>query len=255
MKGAERTSMARSLVLTVASLLALAAPSHAGLITFLQFAQQDVNGQNFVYTNPSGQTATFASIAGGNPVRVDIASQIRPGGLAEFQNAHLSLSSSTSSPAALLPFNILSEPFPSQSNTLQFTLDTPFHGHTNLLTVTYNGLLSGQLGSRSAGVLASQSAKQTNFVQFSSDVLDLTGWTNFGFALSFSSVIATNGSGDGLTLGAGGLFESFNTAGTGTFNAATPIPEPATLTLLGLGAILGTAGWVGGTRLRARFYR
>jgi hypothetical protein len=233
------TLVALALVLS----LGVARPARGDLITFLQFKQQDPNGQNFIYTDESGQSGLFDVINGGNPVIADIAAQIRPAGLGEFQDAHLTFNASTTSPATLLPGNVLSEPFPDQTNTMTFTLDTPFNGNSDLLTVAFGGYLTGQQGTRSAGLTASQSAHGINFVQFSSNVLDLTGWSNFGFALSFSSVISDDG--NGLEQGSGNFYESFKTVGTGTFNADTPIvPEPATLTLLGSGLAVSAAGWL-----------
>jgi hypothetical protein len=226
----------------VALMLGPTRPVQADLITFLQFKQQDPNGQNFIYTNESGLSGVFGVIDGGNPVKADIATQIRPNGLGEFQDAHLTVSTSTTSPSTLIPIvNVLSERFPDETNTMTFTLDTPFNGDSDLLTVTFNGYLAGQLGGRSAGLVASQSAHGINFVQFSSNVLDLTGWSNFGFALSFSSVISDDG--NGLEQDGGNIYESFTTAGTGTFNAERPvIPEPTSFGLLGIGLALSAAG-------------
>jgi hypothetical protein len=211
--------------------------SRADVMTFAQFNQINVGDQNFVYTNNT-TSADFSTIAGGNPISLGIADWVRPTGLASTQNAHLFLSASTSA-AVMVSGTTLSQAFPVPTNTIQIVLDTPFQGHTNFLTVTFTGRLTGETGTHSGNLQGSDASTPPDIVTYSSDVIDVSKFIEHSFALSFSSILT--GSGQGLTVGSGGLYDSFTTSGSGTFDAAV-IPEPSALAMASI-ATVGLAGF------------
>src|SRR5438105_2916118 len=134
-------SLLRTAVVAGALLLTVTSAARATPLTFAQFTQKDVTAQNFVYTNAS-VSATFNTITGGDPVTLIIAQQVLPPGMNSVQDAHVTLASTTTSPATQNG-NTLSERFPTATNTIQIKLDNPFQGKTNFLTVTYSDTLSG----------------------------------------------------------------------------------------------------------------
>ena len=198
-------------------------------MTFAQFTQINVGDQNFVYSN-NNTSADFSTISGGNPILLGIADSVRPTGLASSQDAHLFLSASTAS-AVAVSGTTLSQAFPSATNTIRILLDTPFQGHSNFLTVTFSGRLGGELGTHSG---ISQASDASDIVTYSSDVIDVSGFIEHSFALSFSSILTAGG--QGLQVAPNGFVESFTTSGSGTFDAAV-IPEPPSLLLAGMATI------------------
>ncbi|TMQ33632.1 MAG: hypothetical protein E6K70_12070 [Planctomycetota bacterium] len=168
-------------------LLVSATSSRADVMTFAQFTQINVGDQNFVYSN-NNTSADFSTISGGNPILLGIADSVRPTGLASSQDAHLFLSASTAS-AVAVSGTTLSQAFPSATNTIRILLDTPFQGHSNFLTVTFSGRLGGELGTHSGISQASDASVPPDTVTYSSDVIDVSGFIEHSFALSFSSLL------------------------------------------------------------------
>lgn len=218
-------------------LLVSATSSRADVMTFAQFTQINVGDQNFVYSN-NNTSADFNTITGGNPILLGIADWVRPTGLASSQDAHLFLSASTAS-AVAVSGTTLSQAFPIPTNTIRILLDTPFRGHSNFLTVTFTGHLSGEQNTHSGNFQASDASVPPDIVTYSSDVIDVSGFIEHSFALSFSSILTAGG--QGLQVASNGFYESFTTSGSGTFDAAV-IPEPPSLLLAGM-ATLAFAGF------------
>jgi hypothetical protein len=202
-----------------------------------------VSAKDFVYTN-NGTDADFNTSGSiGVTVTVDagIANQA---GLPVILPAHLSLSSNTTS--TVTGSTTLSEHFPSPTNTLAITLNTPINGKTNFLTVTYSDLLSGENGSDQVSLKASD-ANGTDTVHFTSDFIDFSKAIEHGMSLTFSSVTSANG---GLQVNTGNnFFASFSASGVGSFDM-TITPEPASLTLAGLGTLV--IGGIGLVRPKGR---
>ncbi|HLN29373.1 MAG TPA: DUF4214 domain-containing protein [Gemmataceae bacterium] len=185
--------------------------------TFAQFQPLMPALQAFVYDN-NGTSATLTTIPGGDPVLVNFDTSFAAG-ITTPVHAHLFLSASTTAKTVgpVPPGNQTTEQFPTPVNTLQITLDTPVNGKTNFLSVTYTGLLEGQVGLPEAASQASDSVVPPDIVSFTSDFFDFSNSINHGFSLAFSSVLSNDGSG-GLQVAADGFFKSFTASGTGTFD-------------------------------------
>src|SRR5262249_18050667 len=159
----------------------------------------------------------------GNPVVVTYFESLAHG-LRGPQLAHLFLDSHTEAHAVLGADNILRERFSTQTNTIRITLDTPFMGKTNFLTVTYTDLLAGAAGGFSATMTASDASIPPDTVNYTSDFFNFSGSDQHSFALSFSSIQSQGGG--GLRLADDGNFlQSFTASGTGTFDTNFPTGE------------------------------
>jgi len=214
-------------VVAILALVCLGPSASAAPITFAQFLQKTPSQQPFVYTNNSS-SATF------NAATFDIdliigsgLLAILPPGTSSMQAATFTMTSSTTSPASQSG-STLTESFPTATNTIQVTLNSPINNNTNFLTVTYTGHLGGNVGASAIGLTASQNDGDT--VIFSSGVIPNIGsTTQRGFSLSFSSVTPT------LGFSAGNFYNSFIASGAGgDFSANLPsVPEPTALILAG----------------------
>jgi hypothetical protein len=79
-----------------------------------------------------------------------------------------------------------------------------------------------------------------DIVIFSSDYINFSKSIEHGLSFTFSSVNSADG--NGLEANANGFFNSFTSAGVGSFDTEfTAVPEPASIVLFGIGAI-GCAG-------------
>ncbi|NNE67957.1 MAG: carboxypeptidase regulatory-like domain-containing protein [Pyrinomonadaceae bacterium] len=194
----------------------------AQVVTFAQFLER--NGtQDYVFTNNT-TSGTFSTVPGGSPIFFVYQNVSGlPAELQGFQNAHLLVTTTTSTPATLSGSN-LTQPLDAVS-TIQIIRDMPASpgtgggSRTNLVTATFSSAagdpnLSGSNGGNSATLSA---ATPSNNVVFTSDFLGFGLTTQRDLALSFSSVLTS------FTSGAGGFLESFTAAGTGTYSS-NPAP-------------------------------
>lgn len=226
-----------SLILMCAIIMGFGQIVSAQVTTFAQFLER--NGtQDFIFTNNGGVSGTFSNISGGSPIFFIYQNVSNlPVELQGFQNAHLFISTTTTTPATLSGSN-LTQPLDAIS-TVQIIRDTPTSpgvgtgSRTNLLTATFSGAaglptVSGGDGGNSATLSA---ATPSNNVTFSSDFVGFGLSTQRNLALSFSSVITS------YTSGAGGFLDSFTAAGTGTFSSSPPpgyfTPTAAPVTVSG----------------------
>ncbi len=212
------------LALFVAGMASMAPIAHAQTFTFAQFFEVDA-GQHFQFTNNTPVNATFNSTNPdlpniGIPVFFLYSNLVTPPDLTGFQTAHLTMSSTTTTPVIVGPN--LAQPFNIILNTIAITRDSAAaEGNgtrTNLLTITYTGMVQGAQDSTNASLQGATSAGFT--VEFTSDFFDFTGALVRGLALSFSSVTPT------LSVN-GSFLNTFLAAGSGTFNlqlAPTPTP-------------------------------
>jgi hypothetical protein len=191
-------------------------------VTFAQFSHLGGSPQVFAYTNKSGTSADFGTVAGGDAILLSVDTRFAPE-LTTPLTARLFLTAQTSAATfpPLPPDNTTREHFPVAANMIQVLLDTPVDGKTNFLTVTFSDLFGGVLGSHEASLTASDAASgmPPDMVTFTSDFINFTGTINHGISLSFSSVDSVDGSG-GLQLGDGDFFKSFTAAGTGAFDTS-----------------------------------
>jgi PEP-CTERM motif len=226
----------------------------AGIITFASVAQKVSSANDFRYTNKGDTSATFntsGSIA--VTLTVDRAIALASGlpvpsnpNLPVVFNAHLKLTSKTTS-AVTAQGTLLAEHFPSATNKFVITLDKAINGKRDFLTATYSDLLSGVSGSDQVSLQASDALKADTVV-FKSDFIDFSRTIEHGLSFTFSSVTSKDGGGLELPAGAS-FFNSFSASGVGSFDMNI-IPEPASLTLAGIGT-LAVAG-IGLYRRRKR---
>jgi hypothetical protein len=228
-----------------------ATPAHADILTFASVNQLVVQSKDYVYTNNADASADFDT-SGAIAVMLTVNRAIaQASGLPVPTNpllpatyaAHLALTSSTTSP--VVPpsgTNIFaSESFPTQTNQITITLDSPPVAGKNLfLQATYSDLMSGLLGSTDQiSVHASDAVNglsPPDKVTFSSDYINFNGTTEHGLTLTYSSVTSADGGGLELNNGAN-FFNSFTASGVGQFDTnfgPFVVPEPATVFLAAL---------------------
>ena len=191
------------------------------LVTFAQFLEK-TGSQDFVFTNNTNN-AVFGTVSGGSPIdfRYSNISGLDPA-LQGFQNAHLSLSTSTNQPTTASG-STLTQAFNGGVSTIQVIRDTPAPvgngARTNLLTVTFSpNNNSPSLAGSNFGNSASFSATTPDHtVTLTSDFLDFSNSSQRNLALSFSSLLTD------LRMDAGNFLKSFTAAGSGTF-ASNPPP-------------------------------
>lgn len=206
--------------------------------TFAQFLQS-TTGNPFSFSN-NGTNATFST------TNLPVDFRYSPGlfaGLSSdlqgFQSARLTLTAGTTQSATSSTSSTgvdLAQPFNAPLETLSITRTSPASSgngtRTNLLTISFSGILSGQSGASSANLNASTGGGDT--VTFSSDFLDFSQTTIRDMTLAFTSLNPALG----LGTANGGLqfLQSFVAAGTGTFSSnpvpTVVVPEPTTTALL-----------------------
>jgi uncharacterized repeat protein (TIGR01451 family) len=182
-------------------------------MTFGEFSQRAA-GSDFSFTNNGGTSGSFNTGTGGSAVLFTLENIVGslPADLQGSQNAHVFLTSSTTTPATPSGTD-LNQPLDTVS-TLRVVRDTPAAegsgNRTNLLTVQFTGTISGAAGGDSA-ILSGGSAGDT--VTFTSDFLDFSSATERDLTLSHSSLLPS------LTLGPGGFLADFTASGVGNFRS------------------------------------
>jgi hypothetical protein len=217
-RGNKNRVPARLLVLTFVVLgsIGLGNSAHAGLVQFANFTETNTSDKAFSYA-VSGNTATLSASVG-----VTFNFTAGPDMGQTFTNATLTMTATTSN--SVIKFG--GSFFENFSNTEMLTV-TSSHGD-NLLTATFTGEFIG--GTTTASLTGST---PTNIVTFSSGVLGPNA-----FAQSTAQAIALQFSGITPSLTSSGNFlQAFTAAGTGSFSATSIVPEPASITLLGLGLL------------------
>lgn len=232
----------RSVLIAGAAGLALgASPVRATPVTFAQFTGGAA--QNFAFTN-TGSGATLAALGSGSPVTFTYQSFALAG-----------LDPSLTGPlAATLTMTATAAPGATQdgngqdrqrftSATLQFTLDTPVQGESNLLTasITPSATRGPSLQGDDGGNAASFQGGSANFsVVFQSDFLDFSRTILRDYALSFTGINPMLS----LDTASGAQFlSSFAADGTGTFDSDPPptvvfaVAEPASMALMAFGLV------------------
>ena len=222
--------------------------AHAQTTTFGQFFQRSGSDRNYVFTNNGDGTATFDTVAGGNPVFF-LYSGINslPSDLQGIQSATIIRNSSTDVAAS---FNSTTGNYTQSLNQISVTQvirDTAAAegGGTrrNLLTITVteNTSTGDLVGSGNAITYSASTPQQ--FVTFTSDFLDFTQTNSRNFSLSLSGVNPA------LSLGQGGLLSSFAASGTGTV-ASNPVPfyDPPTAAAVNISGRILTADGRGVSR-------
>ena len=202
-----------ALVLAVIPSLANAAP-----ITFLQFTQTGL-GNNFVFTT-DGTNSQITSDQTVNVVFDPSFCLLVGCGGATNGVYDLSLIANSTGPATTDGEDITQN----FSGTISLT-----DGSLNLLTFDFSDIFTGSEDGSSPTLSSSQ---PPDLFSGTSDVFDPAKLgVPRGFSISFSSFTALNGGGLQIT---GNSISGGSAAGTGTF-AASQVPEPASMLLLGLG--------------------
>jgi hypothetical protein len=210
-------SLLSTVLLALVLPLVLATGTLAAPFTFSQF---DL-GTGLTYTD-SGATSTLSETSQVNLSCLD------PGCAGVGTAATLTLSAGVSGPAgSVFGFDVQ----PLGAGTLTVTLDAPYQGETNFLTI---GFSAAQIVGSDGGT--DFSIANTGTTSFSSDFLN---YTAVGFQLISSDANPA------LTIDGNGYLESFTSDSTGSFfgtPSATPVPAALPLFATGLGA-LGFFGW------------
>jgi hypothetical protein len=226
--------------------------AQASSISFAQFSEASPGGNLFAYlNNGAGSDSEFGTSTGGplgaaipvNFTYLTVAGSL-PADLIGNQAATLTMTSSSESPVV----TGFGGAFGDQQflgdgalfDTISITRETPAAegtgSRTNLLTVTFTGQLVGAIAGKTATFGGDTTLGYT--VTYISDFLTFTNSVSEDFSLTFSSWANVVG-GNGLTIDdADNYFLAALASGTGTFDGtATPVPEPASLSLLALGGL------------------
>ena len=240
--------------------------SASPIFTFASFTERGTGGTLFAYLN-NGPSSLFGTTNTGNAADVGVGAPgipilfqyqtilgSLPGPLQGTLLAHMIMNAPVAGPAS---FDFISGNSSERiGGSIFITLDTPYLGQNNLLTVSFTQ--SGLTGSDGGGVAdvsgdtGGKGPVQT--ISFTSDFINFGTPVRDELTMSFTSVApcftvgtgTPDGSGCNQT-GIGTYLETFVATGTGSFAAnpepSTFVPEPLTTSLTGLGLV--ALGYIG----------
>ena len=202
--------------------------------TFAQFIAARA-GNSYVFTNNGSGTATFNSIGQVNlsfldgAIPADKLIQPLPSGP---QLANLTRTSSTTGLTVCQGPCVVGAPFVQNIGSSLVTIRRA-SDNALLLEITGNfANLTGQIG---GGAGNFQTSDPPNTLTYTSDFIDFSSAVSKSRSISFTSATPS------FVVAPDGILQSFTAAGTGTFAvdyvAATSVPEPTTVALLGIGFI------------------
>jgi hypothetical protein len=244
-------------VLGAAVLIASAQAVHAATVpvTFAQAVESSANvdANAFSYIDNGAGSAVLGTSGGGpigSPIPVNFTFEsgagILPADLTGIQNATVTMTSSTAAPAQTAFGGTLAEqPITGLVNTIKFTRTTPAlpgegsGTETNLLTITFTGMLSGAVGGTTPSLEADTSVGNT--VVYSSDFISFAQATQQDFGIAFSSWDPLVTPPTGLGVNADGNFNSATAAAAATFDFqsnSSGIPEPGAMPVVMFGGLL-----------------
>ena len=256
-----------SVVVSIAWLMASSDPARALPLTFAQF-QEAGRSEPFSFKSTAA-TGSLSTLGNSTAVSFSFKPNAILGVLAPALTgnlaARLSLTATASSAA---PFDDGAYAMGGQRGTSQtddqpfdslrmaFTLDRPYQGHSNLLTLSVTPENVGSVNESNPTLVGSQGAHSATIdggtldlgVAFSSDFLDFSVTVQRDFALSFTAVNPVGISFDQRTQT---FLSNFVADATGTFDSDPPpttmqfgafIPEPASISVFAMG-LLGMVGF------------
>jgi hypothetical protein len=193
----------------------------------LQFDAPNGASGSVSYDNSSG-VVTGSDI----PVDVTFLSPNSYGAGSNQVAATFSFSADTSGTAESILGGLI-EGVPVVSNvSFSLTADTAVSGDTNILSGTAeSGAFSGN---STAFTLSGQNPTDNDGIAYNSDFINVAALDDYSFQFNFENPNAGGGASPGVN---GGVLDSFTAdLGPGSF-AADAVPEPASLGLLGIGAL------------------
>jgi len=205
----------RAFLLGISLPIILATAATAAPVTFAQTSL----GSGFTFTNNAG---TSASVTESSQVTVTCLSPTCPG---INPAATLTLTASTVTPAQTAG-PIDDQPVNGPSNVLKITLNTPYNGKSNFLTINFS---DADITAFDGDTNFSFSPPVGSTITSSSDFFNDT---NVGFQLSSADA------NPGIYIGPGGFLNSFSADVSGSFfgtPAVVAVPEPASFLLVGIG--------------------
>jgi len=236
-----RPSLWLGAFVTVA-ILSASVPAQASGIQFAVFQQLPSDKNPYTYTNNGDGTATLTATT---QVNFQFTAQ---SGVADTSFHTLTLQlSATTSVAAVKAGTILDQAMNGQPpiNGLN-SLKIYDANHTNYLSMTFTGDITGQMGSTNANFTGD--TQVGNIVNYSSAFVGFTSGASFLIGLPTVTLTDTRNpppAGSlGLQLGVNSLLASFTSNAQGSFSAnLVPVPTSAVMFGTGLGATAILSGW------------
>jgi hypothetical protein len=231
------------LTITLAAILGLAilavSPAMAMPLTFAQYIQLNGTTQQWTVSTAAGTTTVSAS---GQEIML-FSVPLTPA-LSQPRIANFTLNATSTQTGDCDVAGCLSGSYTQSGYTGTFSFIDPTlpAGMQNLLSGSFHIIgnpkgsgaqLTASVGGNEAAFSGTATLANLGQLVFTSDYLDFSSATLEGASWSLSSLIPSFGV-DGGPRPAG----TFHAAGSGTFSYDSPIPEPATLSLIG-GALLG----------------
>ena len=237
--GSSRSSV-RLALLSALAFVVTALPARSDVTQIGEFIND--GSPSITWTNNApAASGSLGTVAGGAPVTFFFSNNASlPAELQGPQAAELIVSGGTTAAATTGSDGSINQPI-SGPLTISIIRDTAAvsgtGSHTNLLTATVSGGTTSLVGQGNSAGLNAPGPPGT--VTFSSDFLNL-GATPQSFSLALTAINPSLGINP-----SNGLLASFTSAMIGTFSAA-PVPEPASLALMGIGCVV-----LVGARVRA----